>query len=1531
MSVKNYEQYINDLPIGNYTVEVVAVSESNRTTSEISTTAMEITIDPDFKAYIDATFVDTVKYGLDQTAIQAQLDKSITTWFYDVEPTLLNVPASDWDTDEKKNVHLGDLYYDNITGFGYRFRLVSTVYSWVVITDSGITLALSNASKAQDTADSKRRVFVSTPVAPYDIGDLWDSVTGIQRCKITKAKNASFAAADWYLISDVTDYTNTDIANSEINLDHLGIGNVENKSSAEIRAELTATEIKTGAGWDNLPYSGATVNTGLFANLAGKMTSGNISTYFGADAITASIIDVTDFYARSATVSGILTVGGGGANKYELTLDGSGAASPFKIFDTTPVSGGLVLGFDSEDRPWFRGGIGKDSIQSMEAFTPEVLAQIIPLVEGSSGGQAETTGLPVALHTSTVIMSKVITLASANSSSSTVSVSFADSGAVEDNSASPVYKLEIFRAGTTAAIYSKNYNGYSEQRSSGGPIYNFGIDVNLDFIDANHATANDSPLSYTVKINRLSGPVNAPSLSSCSMAQTIQGGGVAGAATTLGGKSGDYYLDYNNSTNKPTTMSGFGVSDYISADRRIDTGTGLSGGGTLWANRTLSISAAMIPATASELSSSDDLNNLCQGADAGFYYQSSNADAPGNNYPKGHSGSLIVQKSASTGGYGATQLYQTYHATTPELYFRSGYGTISSWRRVITNYNYIDYTVTKTGTGASGTWAISITGNSTYATNAGNADKLDGLHASEFGILAASNTWAGNQTFTSSSSYPLVLNRSVNTGGVGIKFTDNAAQSQYGFITYYHADSQSYGSGNAFVYSGDQPTMSHVFATGTNNNGLQVLTSGTFHDVYHAGNIPTWNQSTTGNAATVTAGLYTDNTEQTVSGLKTFDNLKIGNSNKIIFANGDYIRYDDTLNVYYFSMDGGDGNAIIQATTFQGALTGNATSASNADKLDNLDSTAFGLLGTSRAWTATQTFAESRHTTLKIGADGTRGYFFSDAANRTSFRDGIFYLQDTVPIFYNYAQTTYHGSASGSAQSFRASNLTGNNWGINPAGAYSGSSVSVTGSVSANDNMYLAASNGNGYCFWDSSAYRMYMASATGSDISELWSTADYNMYFEMTGTNRGFVWYNGSYSGTAQMQLNNGDLRVQGSVATNTYFKSTDDNVVLGTATAGTVFLRPQAYNSGTAQIAIDTANSGTMYGSGKEMFRYGQDNWLRVNQAGNFSSGTIVYGILSVTGLLSSSVRVEAPTVRVSNDTDTYMSVAGIYDDGKRVYSENNNVLINPTIDRIYAFGDTDTYTDFHAANSWRVVAGGVQRFSVSSSEVKTEVKLTVNSSFKVASTAEMDYGIHGGYGNSNSSGGAWGSNIWSMGTSYDGGHAGTSYTRPNYGICWLRSGLTAQGYNSYAGEGVYLASQNLIRAGIGHLGIWTTGTLRSNGSAYFPASFITSARRYKKIERVVSPFESLNKICAIGRKGVSVGTWKDPAKDKHTHRWLIAEDVEKEMPEVVTKNEKGQCENLNQTEMIADLCACVYALEQEMKSMQHNFNKQLSELTQ
>ena len=186
--------------------------------------------------------------------IQSQIDGTIDTWFYDYMPvdleaqdptepllwvdanhTIPCLPYKDWyDADitagnnNERIKHLGDIFYDNKTGYAFRFSNTGTEanpnFAWVEITDSAVIKALEDAAKAQDTADHKRRVFTAQPYPPYDVGDLWSNAIypanntekdadnnkyykDLLTCKTAKAEGESFSIADWGLSTNYTDDT----------------------------------------------------------------------------------------------------------------------------------------------------------------------------------------------------------------------------------------------------------------------------------------------------------------------------------------------------------------------------------------------------------------------------------------------------------------------------------------------------------------------------------------------------------------------------------------------------------------------------------------------------------------------------------------------------------------------------------------------------------------------------------------------------------------------------------------------------------------------------------------------------------------------------------------------------------------------------------------------------------------------------------------------------------------------------------------------------------------------------------------------------------------------------------------------------------------------------------------------------------------------------------------------------------------------------------------------------------------------------
>ena len=179
-------------------------------------------------------FIDAIKQSLED--IQDQIDGSIDTWYYEGAPTLNNLPASQWTNDELKHEHIGDLYYDKANGDAYRFILDTSVtpneYKWIQLHDNAITEALRLAAEAKDTADHKRRVFLTQPVPPYDQGDLWVNATypanytgetdelqhkynnEILKCVTAKADGQAFNISDWSLSNGYTSRFNDFLYNT---------------------------------------------------------------------------------------------------------------------------------------------------------------------------------------------------------------------------------------------------------------------------------------------------------------------------------------------------------------------------------------------------------------------------------------------------------------------------------------------------------------------------------------------------------------------------------------------------------------------------------------------------------------------------------------------------------------------------------------------------------------------------------------------------------------------------------------------------------------------------------------------------------------------------------------------------------------------------------------------------------------------------------------------------------------------------------------------------------------------------------------------------------------------------------------------------------------------------------------------------------------------------------------------------------------------------------------------------------------------
>lgn len=229
-------------------------------------------------------FVDAV-YDPTISNLQSQIDGQIETWFYDYLPTIENAPANSWTTDSEKDKHLGDLFYivdnEEYGGQAYRWAKIGSEYKWDYVEDTATVKALADAAKAQDTADQKRRVFITTPVPPYDSGDLWmQGASGDIMTCVNSRQSGNYVSSDWEKKNKYTD--DTAVTELDQSLGQQGVFNRltnNGKTKGLYLTEdnelyLNATYIKTGVITDNIGNNYWNLSNGEF-RLSSTTTVGN--------------------------------------------------------------------------------------------------------------------------------------------------------------------------------------------------------------------------------------------------------------------------------------------------------------------------------------------------------------------------------------------------------------------------------------------------------------------------------------------------------------------------------------------------------------------------------------------------------------------------------------------------------------------------------------------------------------------------------------------------------------------------------------------------------------------------------------------------------------------------------------------------------------------------------------------------------------------------------------------------------------------------------------------------------------------------------------------------------------------------------------------------------------------------------------------------------------------------------------------------------------------------------------------------------
>lgn len=240
--------YVGDLWVQGTTGDILRCKKERLTGSYNSgdwEKASKYTDDSGLTSFINNNFLPTV------SDIEDQIDGKIESWFQTTDP------STAWTTDAERRKHIGDMWYNSSTKTLKRYRqnplsvmnpstgIITFYFEWQLIEDQKAIDAYEAASEAQDTADRKRQVFVSTPYGPYDVGDLWlrswTDDTGVARKDLYRcitARASGYNVNDWAV---ATFYDNTQVT-IDSGIVTAGTVQLANGNSQSIVAGITGGE-----------------------------------------------------------------------------------------------------------------------------------------------------------------------------------------------------------------------------------------------------------------------------------------------------------------------------------------------------------------------------------------------------------------------------------------------------------------------------------------------------------------------------------------------------------------------------------------------------------------------------------------------------------------------------------------------------------------------------------------------------------------------------------------------------------------------------------------------------------------------------------------------------------------------------------------------------------------------------------------------------------------------------------------------------------------------------------------------------------------------------------------------------------------------------------------------------------------------------------------------------------------------------------------------------------------------------------------
>ena len=339
---------------------------------------------------------------------------------------------------------------------------------------------------------------------------------------------------------------------------------------------------------------------------------------------------------------------------------------------------------------------------------------------------------------------------------------------------------------------------------------------------------------------------------------------------------------------------------------------------------------------------------------------------------------------------------------------------------------------------------------------------------------------------------------------------------------------------------------------------------------------------------------------QTITGAKTIDTLKIGSANKIQFSNNDFIRYEDATGVgrFHFDSDGGTNNSSVQAATFVGALSGNATTATlaatattaNLIKVnDYAGSTNMRILGSHQTGGSDNVYsAGSMYLNCDTGIINATGFVGALTGNATTATTAT--TASSVSHSYSRTDTASYpvvwmtASSTSQAYSCAAVTITSSAGRINATAVAASTlnATTVTASVVGNNSSQTR----DKLRVWGSSPFSIGMMSGYGyGGLGGNSTGTEYAMSFQMSNTaNRGWWWGDTSHTNLqGAMSLTTTGKAVIATSLSIGYGETIRTAATQALEVKGTVYATPVTYTSNQSEYVLKMgASNSTAFDQG-------------------------------------------------------------------------------------------------------------------------------------------------------------------------------------------------------------------------------------------------------------------------------------------------------------------------------------------------------------